>query len=374
MGILRLSNASLSCRYIAGRFKIISNEDAKGLNTFIGTFALPSLIFTSLVQLDWSTVNWMFLLAILIAKSIIFFGVGIVSLLMSRPLNYGRAGILSIFCTQSNDFAIGAPIVAALYHKAHPDYGAYLYLMAPLSLAILNPIGYILLEWSSVKKSSTKQENYPSTTQEQVDKISGPSKKQLVLAALKSIVFNPILFMTVFGVIGGFLLKDGLPKLVAGVLNVFGNAFSATALFSLGLRMVDSTKHFCGPQLLTPIVLILMKEYAPHPLMNFESMNFIEWFYLFIFQIGTAVGHSSNDKHHQSGCKLHRNDRFKYIWFSVRYISISTWCICDCNAIRYRRRFDCQQHGRLYIRQRSDYLHFIENDFVDQSRSGRLFS
>lgn len=216
-------------------------------------------------------------------------------------------------------------------------YGAYLYLMAPLSLAILNPIGYIMLEWSSVKKSSTKQENYPSTTQEQVDRIPGPSRKQLVLAALKSIVFNPILFMTVFGVIGGFLLKDGLPKLVAGVLNVFGNAFSATALFSLGLRMVDSKKHFCGPQLLTPIVLILMKEYAPHRLKNFKLMNFIEFLSLFIFQIGVAVGHSSNDKHHQSGRKLHRNHRFKYIWFFVRYISISTWCICDCNAIRYRR-------------------------------------
>lgn len=66
--------------------------------------------------------------------------------------------------------------------------------------------------------------------------------------------------MTVFGVIGGFTLKDGLPKIVAGVLDVFGKSFSATALFLLGLRMVDSTQHFRGPELLTPIVLILMKE------------------------------------------------------------------------------------------------------------------
>lgn len=140
--------------YIAGRSKIITNADTKGLNTFVGTFALPSLIFTSLVSLDWSTVNWTFLTAILIAKCIIFFAVGIVSLLMTRPLNFGRAGILAIFCTQSNDFAIGWPIVNALYHHAHPEYAAYLYLMAPLSLAILNPIGYIFLELSSVQRSS----------------------------------------------------------------------------------------------------------------------------------------------------------------------------------------------------------------------------
>lgn len=141
--------------YIAGRLKIITNADTKGLNTFVGTFALPSLIFTSLVALDWSTVNWLFLLAILISKCIVFFAVGIVSLLMTRPLDFGRAGILSIFCTQSNDFAIGFPIVTALYHRAHPEYASYLYLMAPLSLAILNPIGYIFLELSSVKKTSS---------------------------------------------------------------------------------------------------------------------------------------------------------------------------------------------------------------------------
>lgn len=88
---------------------------------------------------------------------------------------------------------------------------------------------------------------------------AGPSRKALILEALKSIVLNPILFMTVFGVIGGFVLGN-LPPMIAGVLDVFGKSFSATALFLLGLRMVDSTKYFCGPQLLTPTVLIMMKE------------------------------------------------------------------------------------------------------------------
>lgn len=238
--------------------KIITNADTKGLNTFVGTFALPSLIFTSLVALDWKTVNWIFLLSILISKFIVFFAVGIVSLLMTRPLNFGRAGILAIFCTQSNDFAIGSPIVNALYKTAHPEYAAYLYLMAPLSLAILNPIGYIFLELSSVKKTSaTPTESIDETSNEQNQQ--APNKKTLIYEALKSILFNPILFMTVFGVIGGFIL-GGLPPIIAGVLDVFGASFSATALFLLGLRMVDSTKYFCGPELLTPIVLILMKE------------------------------------------------------------------------------------------------------------------
>lgn len=89
----------------------------------------------------------------------------------------------------------------------------------------------------------------------------GPNKMTLIKEALKSIILNPILFMTVLGVIGGFLFGS-LPPMIAGVLDIFGKSFSATALFLLGLRMVDSTKYFCGPELLTPIVLIIMKEYV----------------------------------------------------------------------------------------------------------------
>lgn len=97
-------------RYIAGRLNVVSATESKGIATFVGTFALPSLIFLSLAQLDFSTVNWTFLLAILFAKGVVFFGVMIVTMLVSKPLNLGRAGIFAIFCTQSNDFALGYPI------------------------------------------------------------------------------------------------------------------------------------------------------------------------------------------------------------------------------------------------------------------------
>lgn len=100
---------------------------------------------------------------------------------------------------------------------------------------------------------------------------AGPNKRALILDALKSIILNPILFMTVLGVIGGFVLKE-LPAMIAGVLDVFGKSFAATALFLLGLRMVDSTKYFRGPELLTPIVLILMKELVL-PLVIRQTIN-----------------------------------------------------------------------------------------------------
>lgn len=98
------------CRYFAGRMNLISETEAKGINSFIGTFSLPSLIFMSLAELDLTQVNWLFLLSILISKSIVFFSVIIITLLVRRPMRLAAAGIYAIFCTQSNDFAIGYPI------------------------------------------------------------------------------------------------------------------------------------------------------------------------------------------------------------------------------------------------------------------------
>lgn len=44
-----------------------------------------------------------------------------------------------------------------------------------------------------------------------------------------------------------------------GVLKVFGNSFSATALFLLGLRMLGKASELQGAGFLTPGVLILVK-------------------------------------------------------------------------------------------------------------------
>lgn len=86
--------------YLAGRLNIISSTEAKGLGTFVGNFALPSLIFLSLSKLQWNTVNWTFLISILAGKAIVFFSVVLIALLVIKPLNLAKAGLLAIFCTQ----------------------------------------------------------------------------------------------------------------------------------------------------------------------------------------------------------------------------------------------------------------------------------
>ncbi|CAG5108878.1 Similar to GPR155: Integral membrane protein GPR155 (Homo sapiens) [Cotesia congregata] len=233
--------AIILCGYIAGRLEIITKSEANGLNTFVGTFALPSLIFLSLAKLDFSLVNWKFLLAVFLAKACVFLVVLGVSLIVTRPTNPGRAALFAIFATQSNDFAIGYPMIDALYGDTHSEYAAYLYLMAPISLAILNPIGFILLEIGK-RRTGSQQSGW-----------------KLVGSVVKGIGLNPILFMTVLGIIGNFIFSHQIPKILSVILEVFGNAFSASALFLLGLMMVGKIHTLKGPALVIPGILISVK-------------------------------------------------------------------------------------------------------------------
>lgn len=223
--------------------------------------------------MEWHSVNWNFLASILISKAIVFVAVIAIALLVIRPKNYGLAGILAIFCTQSNDFAIGYPLVKALYGKTHPEYAAFLYLMAPISLAILNPLGIILMEVSKLsnrqRRSSSIEPSRTSIVSLQCAMRTNAERRRrffeltgtklMVFKFIRSMFVNPILMMTILGVAGGFSFPNGLPEILTGILRTLGNSFSATALFLLGLRMTGNAGKLQGPGLILPGILILVK-------------------------------------------------------------------------------------------------------------------
>lgn len=99
------------CGYIAGRANIITSTQAKGLGNFVSMFALPALLFKNMVLLNFDHVVWSFLWGILLAKLCVFAIVCVLTLVMSCPdSRYSKAGLFSVFATQSNDFALGYPI------------------------------------------------------------------------------------------------------------------------------------------------------------------------------------------------------------------------------------------------------------------------
>ena len=227
--------------YLAGRFSFISDVEAKGLATFVGTFSLPALIFGNLCTIDVSSMNWRFLLAILVAKALVFALVLAISLLVSQSL--GKSGLFAIFVTQSNDFALGYPILKSLYqNSAHPNMPMYLYLLAPVNLVILNPIGFICMEIDKQMQGGHH------------------SGQKTVLRIVKGIVTNPIIYMSVLGMIFGTFVFNGkqLPPVMANFLETLGNAFPAAALFLLGIHMVGRVQGM-GKTMIIPIVLVVIK-------------------------------------------------------------------------------------------------------------------
>uniref|UniRef100_A0A673FWH8 DEP domain-containing protein n=1 Tax=Sinocyclocheilus rhinocerous TaxID=307959 RepID=A0A673FWH8_9TELE len=232
------------CGYVAGRTNIIPATHAKGLGSFVSKFALPALLFKNMVLLDFGDVIWPFFFSILVAKVTVFFFVCVLTLLVAdRESRFSKAGLFSIFATQSNDFALGFPIVEALYRNTHPEYLQYIYLVAPVSLMVLNPLGFAFCEVQRRRTGEPQQQ----------------SKLQVLGLVLLQVVKNPIVFMVVIGVISHFLLGQKIPAFMEEFVDGLANSFGGAALFYLGLTMVGQLKKLTRSTVVALILLITAK-------------------------------------------------------------------------------------------------------------------
>lgn len=103
--------------------------------------------------------------------------------------------------------------VSALYEKTHPEYALYLYLMAPISLAVLNPVAFVLMEINKQKEQSQ------ANTEPGQPAVSLCTVKLLKQIAT-GIIYNPVLVMTVLGIVGNIVFKHQLSIYLEGLLEV----------------------------------------------------------------------------------------------------------------------------------------------------------
>lgn len=122
----------------------------------------------------------------------------------------------------------------------------YVFLAAPISLAILNPIGFAFLEYQ-------KAINARRNSHSHID------MKKVILVTMKALITNPLVFMILFGIIGNFIFHQKVPHVVDSLFACLGNAFSATALFYLGWRLGCQQMTLHGLQFSVPIGLVLVK-------------------------------------------------------------------------------------------------------------------
>ena len=96
--------------YMLGKFKVITQQSASAIGVVAGQIALPALLLQNMATLDLSQINWRFMVGMLLARTLVFVGIFVITLIFIRPFDVGKPAILAIFSTQSNDFALGLPI------------------------------------------------------------------------------------------------------------------------------------------------------------------------------------------------------------------------------------------------------------------------
>ncbi|KAA3676401.1 uncharacterized protein DEA37_0012879 [Paragonimus westermani] len=255
--------------YLAGRWRILSDFEVQGLNSYVTTFALPAVFFKVMVTIDFSGVCWSLVAAVSLSKLVAFLLAFCVTLMLSRKSQLGVAAILSMFVSQSNDVALGYPVLYALYG----DLASYVYLFAPAQLVVLNPISYAFLEWHDLKQNARKSLVSPSHSKDASTTSSSSSRGRWrcflqcfypphptsLLQVIWRVTLSPIFFMTVIGVVFNFILNHHIPFYVDGLLKIVADSFSATALFTLGFGMVGKMGRITERQIHMLVAILMLK-------------------------------------------------------------------------------------------------------------------
>lgn len=157
-----------------------------------------------------------------------------------------------MFCTV--DALYGNSVGPGGFH-----YQSYIYLIAPIQVGMLNPIGFFCMEYALQKANNVQSK-------------STVSIKHLLLKTLWNIIINPVVNMTMLGIVINLIVAlaihggdrdydsdDNLKDWIKKFLTLLGNAYNACALLYLGLCMVGKLKDFNGILVLKSVLLCCAK-------------------------------------------------------------------------------------------------------------------
>lgn len=83
-------------------------------------------------------------------------------------------------------------------------------------MIVLNPIGFVLLEIQNHREREAENSSAEIKGEGSCMPLS------IGLHVIKGVVTNPIVFMTVIGIIGNFVFHRNIPDVLSDILDVFG--------------------------------------------------------------------------------------------------------------------------------------------------------
>ena len=173
---------------------LLSDAARKGVATLYAKLVFPTMVFRGVAAIKLATVEPTMVVLVLVSKLLvavacIVFG----RLTLSRK--YGgtalaHAAMLAMAASHSFDVTWGVPLARLLYPKEIP----YIYLNQSVQLVLVNPLLLVLIELSAAADGGAKG--------------LGAKLKGVFVSGVAT---NPLVVMTLAGLLAGQLFPTGLP-------------------------------------------------------------------------------------------------------------------------------------------------------------------
>mmetsp|Transcript_1779 Transcript_1779/g.3997 ORF Transcript_1779/g.3997 Transcript_1779/m.3997 type:complete len:823 (-) Transcript_1779:344-2812(-) len=273
--------------YSCVRLKFIrpENGDLSAFGFFIGQLVFPILIFKTVATAKLGSIDWGVLLACSFGKALMMLLTWLATFFCyqpssSRPQRFLNATVFASFVMATNDFAIGMPVVMALY-GSQAQVNVYIQgnalvgsLIFVPSIMVLFTVGTTMKKRlaarserdveSNARDSEDSQDSTPGASPSGAESSSASGCLSASGQLLLDLVKNPVIFMTLVGLLmkavpGILLEQDGELQFVGPIQNtveLIASPFSMCALFLTG----TSLKSFHVT--VVPVLLVLVKVVA----------------------------------------------------------------------------------------------------------------
>ena len=185
-----------------------------------------------------------------------------------------RAGLFAIFVTQSNDFALGIPLIKAIWGDR---FESTVFVVSPVQFGVLNPIAFALMEAAITEdrelaaphssldlpiSSSGQTRGMQSCTAT----TTAPMNRLRCFVVLRKVGRSPVVMATALGLLSRAVLGAAgvtLPAMLRETLAPVSGAFTGTALITLGLSL---KAHLAALRFSKVSALCLLLAKVPHAL------------------------------------------------------------------------------------------------------------
>jgi len=229
--------------YFGGKRKIFDDHQIEGFNEFVLGFALPAMIFASVLATPRSVLAEdavLFLAVILVQLVFLVLGVALGTTVLKQGL--AAATIIGLLIAVPTAAFMGTPILDGLFSKASSSNAIALYAIAT-NVTVL-PLSIVLLEWGT----------RPADEARGVGAILGEVLRTTIS---KTLVWSPLVALALVAI------GVHVPSPFDDSLDLIGESTSAVALFAAGLILSRYRLHI-GTQ---PVMLALLKNLAQPALM-----------------------------------------------------------------------------------------------------------